>query len=434
VLRREDIGDVTLLLGDEEARLQGTLAQRLESGPLPTADALALLSEVAGALGTMDAFGVRHGHVAPDGILLTRTRPQRALVRATGTDPEPGVAATRPDLLRIADYLAPEVAAGGPRTTASDVYALACVLVEALTGAPPFAYDRPALVLAAHREAPPPPVAAATGLPDALDRVLATALSKDPEQRQRSAANLMRIAQRALGSKRHPIPLAQPSPHAVAATPPPPVASPRAERTTGRRRTVPSRRPAPSATPARRVPMPGALRRLRVPRPSAIGIGAAALLALSAIAGFALALSRTPAPAGAAAPPVTGAALAVAHPEAGQQAAAVDAIARALGPLDTARTAARQQLRGAETPAAQASAARRLAVAYRDARRALPPPVALASAPGGTTLPATLTAVERGYRRLALAVRQGNAHAYAPTAKAIRAREAQLDDALARMG
>jgi serine/threonine-protein kinase len=303
-------------------------------------------------------------------------------------------------------------------------------------------------VLAAHREAPPPRVAAAVGLPEALDRVLATALSKDPEQRQRSAANLMRIAQRAMGSQRYPIPLAQPSPRAAAATPPSAAASPRTERTTGRRRTVPSRRPAPPAAPARREPTRGsrrrqarrtrvgaAPRRLRARRMSATGIAAAALLALSATAGFATALSRTPASdvAGTRATPVAGAAQAVAHPEAGQQAAAVDAIARALGPLDATRTAVRQKLRGAEAPAAQASAARRLAVAYREARRALPPPVALAAAPGGTALPATLTSVEHGYRRLALAARQGNAHAYTLAARAIREREAQLDGALTRL-
>jgi hypothetical protein len=226
------------------------------------------------------------------------------------------------------------------------------------------------------------------------------------------------------------------------------VATPRPERTTGRRRTVPSRRPAPSAGPTRREPARGsrrrparrtragaAPRRLRARRLSATGVAAAALLALSATAGFATALSRTPEPAGAGATsaPVTGAALAVAHPEAGPRAAAVDGIARALRPLDAARTAAREKLRGAEAPAAQASAARRLAVAYREARRALPPPAALAAAPGGAALPAALASVERGYRRLALAAWQGNAHAYARAAQAIRAREARLDGALTRL-
>ncbi|HET6510188.1 MAG TPA: hypothetical protein VFG42_25575 [Baekduia sp.] len=443
MLLREDIGGVTLLLGGEQAPLQGTLAQRLDDGPLPPAEALRLLSEVAGALGTLDAFGQPHGHVAPDRILLTRTRPQRALLRADGKDPEPGVAATRRDLLLIADYLAPEVAAGGPRTTATDVYALACVLVEALTGAPPFAYDRPALVLAAHRHAPPPPVAAATGLPIALDRVLRTALSKDPEQRQRSTANLMRGAQRALGSQRHPILLAQPSPRAAAATPPSAAASPRTERTTGRRRTEPSRRPAPSASSTRREPARGSRRRLarrardgstprrlRLRRLSATGVGAAVLLAVSATAGFATALRRTPDPAR---PTAGGAALALARPDAGRRTEAVDAIARAMGPLGAARAAARQELVTAEAPSAQASAADRLAADYQEALQALPGPAVLAAAPGAVQLPAALTAVERGYDQLAQAAQQGDVQAYSTAVRTIRAREARLDGTLARL-
>ncbi|WP_196809024.1 hypothetical protein [Conexibacter woesei] len=374
-----------------------TLADRLAEGPLERNEALRVLSLVAGALDTLTAWDLRAPLPTPQRIGLARRSPAQPLLYDYGI-PDDEV-----DLVADADYVAPEVAAGGPRTTASNVYALACVLVECLTGAPPFPYDMPALVLNAHRTEPPPRIAAATGLPDPLDRVLQTALDKRPEQRQQTPTGLMRAAQRALGHRRFPLPALaappaprraktpQPSPRATAANPPRAAASPRA------------------ASPSRR-------RRSRWPAPS--GVGVAAVLLLAGTAGYATATNGPDHRASA--PPSGAAAAALASPRASASNDA-PALGRAMTRLGAERAVARRQLRFARHPGAQAAAARRLAASYGAARAALPQPAALDAA---------LADVQRAYHRLATTARTGDAAAFRHVTTKIAEREAALDTIL----
>lgn len=397
-----------------------TLADRLADGPLERNEALRILSLVAGALDTLHAWDLRAPLLTPERIGLARRSPAQPLlydygleVGTTGGD----------DLVAVADYVAPELAAGAPPSVATNVYALGCILVECLTGAPPFPYDMPALVLNAHRCEPPPHIAAATGLPDPIDRVLQTALAKRPEQRQQTPTGLMRAAQRALGHRRFPLPALaappapkrakaaaepgatqrlkplktpQPSPRATAATPPRAAASPRA------------------ASPSRR-------RRPRWPAPS--GVGVAAVLLLASTAGYATATSG---PQHNSAAPSSGAAAAaaLAAPAASQAATGSAALSSAMTRLGQERAVARRQLHVARHPGAQAAAARRLATAYGEARAALPQPAALDGALG---------AVQRAYTRLATVARTGDAAAFRHVTAKIAQREAALDALLQRI-
>jgi hypothetical protein len=377
-----------------------TLADRLADGPLERNEALRILSLVAGALDTLTAWNLHAPLLTPDRIGLARRSPAQPLLY------DYGIPGDEADLVAVADYVAPEVAAGGPQTTASNVYALACVLVEGLTGAPPFPYDMPALVLNAHRTEPPPRIAAATGLPDPLDRVLQTALDKRPEQRQQTPTGLMRAAQRALGHRRFPLPaLAAPPapkrPKPVAARPPKP--SPRATAA------IP-----PRAAASPRTASPSRRRRPRWPAPS--GVAVAAVLLLASTAGYATATSG-PDHQRSDPPPAPAAALPSPTPSASQD----TALSRAMARLGHDRAVARAQLRFARHPGAQAAAARRLAAAYGDARAALPQPAALDAA---------LASVQRAYRRLATTARTGDAAAFRHVTHKIADREAALDTLL----
>jgi hypothetical protein len=87
-----------------------------------------------------------------------------------------------------AGYLSPEQARGERGGTASDVYALAVVAYELLTGGRPFGgRSAPAEMAARLREAPPRPSEQRPGLPPAIDPVFARALAIPPERRQESA-------------------------------------------------------------------------------------------------------------------------------------------------------------------------------------------------------------------------------------------------------
>ena len=84
------------------------------------------------------------------------------------------------------DYIAPEQIQGGEVDGRADVYALGCVLFEALTGRAPFPRENDLAVVFAHLREPPPSVSALRpDLPEALDRVIERAMAKNPDQRYR---------------------------------------------------------------------------------------------------------------------------------------------------------------------------------------------------------------------------------------------------------
>jgi serine/threonine protein kinase len=129
-------------------------------GGLEPGHVLAIAGQVAAALDAAHARGVTHGGVKPARILLAGDHAWLANFGIpSGTD----------------DYLAPE----RPSGPAADVYALGCVIWEALTGRPPHLFGDSAHV----RELRPE-------LPDALDAVL--------ERRWPSAGALVRAARAAL--------------------------------------------------------------------------------------------------------------------------------------------------------------------------------------------------------------------------------------------
>ncbi|MDA0183283.1 protein kinase [Solirubrobacter phytolaccae] len=171
-------------------------------GRLEPAHAARIIAQVARALDAAHAFGVVHRDVKPanvlldgDHALLTDFGLQRDL-NATTRVTEPGT------LIGSFDYTAPEQLEDGDVDARTDVYALGCVLYEALTGEVPFPRETPAAKMYAHLDAPVP------DLDGPLAGVVRRALAKQPEERFASASALGQAALAVLG--------------AAPATPPPP--------------------------------------------------------------------------------------------------------------------------------------------------------------------------------------------------------------------
>ncbi|MCW3058020.1 MAG: hypothetical protein JWO21_1989 [Solirubrobacterales bacterium] len=180
------------------------LAQLItRSGALDPLRTLRVLEQIAGALDAAHARGLIHRDVKPANILLTREEPEHAYLTdfgvaehaATGAD-----APTADQWVGTLDYMAPEQIRGEAIDGRADIYALACVLHQCLTGQTPFPRDTQAAKLWAHINSPPPaPSRLRSDLPEALDDVIAQGMAKDPAERFPSAALLAHSAARALG-------------------------------------------------------------------------------------------------------------------------------------------------------------------------------------------------------------------------------------------
>jgi serine/threonine protein kinase, bacterial len=199
-----DFGDVDGQLFIDMRLVEGSdlAAVIAEHGPLPPGRAVSIIGQVAAALDAAHAAGLIHRDVKPSNILLSGTAHDFAYLidfgiarSVAGATAMTATGAT----IGTMDYIAPERLLTGRCDHRSDVYALGCVLYEALTGARPFPGESPDSQMYHHVHTPPPlPSAHRPDSLAALDAVVTTAMAKDPDQRYRSAGGLAVAANSAL--------------------------------------------------------------------------------------------------------------------------------------------------------------------------------------------------------------------------------------------
>ena len=176
------------------------LRNLIVAGRISVDVAMTVLSGVASALDVAHAHGVVHRDVKPANVLMDPGPEVYLADFGLARDPD-GEALTAPgQVLGTIDYMAPELLDGERVGAATDIYGLACLAVETLTGTVPFLRDTDAATMYAHIADPPPSVRARRPeLPRALDAVLAAGMSKDPAERQSSAGALVAEMLEALG-------------------------------------------------------------------------------------------------------------------------------------------------------------------------------------------------------------------------------------------
>lgn len=170
------------------------------TGPLTPARAVAIVRQIAAALDAAHANGVTHRDVKPENILVTASDfaylVDFGIARAAS---DPGLTQTG-TAVGTYNYMAPERFTGDEVTYRADIYALACVLGECLTGAPPYRADSVERLIAAHLmdPAPQPSQLRPGRVPPALDQVIAKGMAKNPAERFMSAGDLAIAAHDAL--------------------------------------------------------------------------------------------------------------------------------------------------------------------------------------------------------------------------------------------
>ena len=173
-----------------------TLAERMRAEPLSAEETLHILGPIAGGLDAAHATGLVHRDVKPQNILLTeRGHPYLTDFGVAKRVESAGLTATG-GFVGSFHYAAPEQVLGKPTSPATDIYALAAVLYQCLTGAVPYARYTDAGVLFAHVNEPPPrlPLTEAREFNGVIERGMA----KDPVDRYASAGNLILAAERSL--------------------------------------------------------------------------------------------------------------------------------------------------------------------------------------------------------------------------------------------
>jgi serine/threonine-protein kinase len=182
-----------------------TLEDLLTDSPLAPDRAVAVIAQIGAALDAAHAHGLVHRDVKPANIIVTPADFAYLVdfgIAQTRTDTPLTMAGTQ---IGSMAYMAPERFYNQPATPAVDIYALACVLYESLTGDRPFPNADVEQVIAAHIAQPPPrPSEVDRRVPASFDAVVARGMAKDPDDRYGSAAALGRAAQRALAQTGQP--------------------------------------------------------------------------------------------------------------------------------------------------------------------------------------------------------------------------------------
>jgi serine/threonine-protein kinase len=164
----------------------------LAHDPVPLDVAMKVLVSVASALDAAHAAGVVHRDVKPANVLID-PGPEVFLGDFGLARDQDGSQLTAPgQVLGTIDYMAPELLDGERVGPPTDIYGLACLACETLTGTVPYVRETDAATMYAHIVEPPPSVSERRPeLPRTLDAVLAAGMAKNPEDRPASAGALV---------------------------------------------------------------------------------------------------------------------------------------------------------------------------------------------------------------------------------------------------
>jgi eukaryotic-like serine/threonine-protein kinase len=179
----------------------GTLQSRMREGPLGLDELTRIGADVGDALEAAHRLGFVHRDLKPGNIVLTEAGAPKILDFGLAGLLQGAQTATDLTLVGMIfgslPYMAPEQLRGDPTDSRTDIYSFGAVLYEMATGRRAFEKDRPeALMFEILHSATRPVRSLRPELPDALDRLIDSCLSKDPERRPDSAGTVGEMLRR----------------------------------------------------------------------------------------------------------------------------------------------------------------------------------------------------------------------------------------------
>lgn len=174
-----------------------SLSKVFQDGPMSWRRAVKIALQICDAVGHAHQHGFIHRDLKPGNILLVDGTEDIVKVvdfgLAGSSAFDGGRLTSSGVLIGTANYMSPEICRGMKADERSDIYALGCILYEAIAGAPPYSADSPIGVIHQHAVANIPLIGHAiedSTLPQSLQETIAKAMAKERDQRQRSMDQL----------------------------------------------------------------------------------------------------------------------------------------------------------------------------------------------------------------------------------------------------
>jgi serine/threonine protein kinase len=172
-----------------------------KAGRLPADRVLRIMRDIANGLAAAHELGVIHRDLKPSNVMIDP--------RGRARIADFGLALTRAErgggeVAGTPAYMAPEQLEGKPATARSDLYALGLIALEMLTGERLYDADTLDRIVDLHRRPKPRPTEAVNDLNPMFERAILQCVEEDPEQRPRSAHQLLSDLPAEIGARTTP--------------------------------------------------------------------------------------------------------------------------------------------------------------------------------------------------------------------------------------
>lgn len=163
-----------------------------QHGPMPTRELLKYTMQILRALEHAHSKGIIHRDIKPQNIMLVRNGNIKVADFGIAKLPTHDTVTMTDKAIGTVYYISPEQASGKPIDCRSDLYSLGIMMYEMATGTLPFMADSPVSVaLMQVNNQPKAPREIIPSIPIGLEKVIMTAINKNPDDRFQNAAQML---------------------------------------------------------------------------------------------------------------------------------------------------------------------------------------------------------------------------------------------------